>query len=992
MHWFIKLSWGSGSIQDPTLQLFPEFSSIASLLNVVMNQKYFSLIAAFMVFAQTGNAQNKASKWLAPTTFNAQEFLQPQKQYAPFTRWWWPGNDVNKEELKREMHLFADNHFGGVEIQSMGLIMPCKGKGRADRIMSFDTPLYYANLGSVMDVAKQLGLTVDLTDGSGWPSGGAHLTEEDNNLTLEYGMVDVAPNTKKPIKLPRASKGDRPAAQMVAVIAAKATDDKGPTVWLDDKSVVDLTTQVKDSCVTFNKKDANWKIITFWKMADMEAPMLMAARNSGFAMNHFDSLKVFKNYDHWLGERTGLKKYMGNPLRCLFNDSYEFRADRHFTDDFIENFKKNRGYNPVPYFPANIWYGYNNMYLRADKPDVKPSFGFSANDWRLRYDYDLTISDLLKEHMLLASKNYLEPKGMLHRTQAYGLNMDMMSMAGAASIPEMETMQFTLNSEAGYKIISSGAHLYNRPIVSCETAVYINRVFLTTPEKLRMTIDKVLVSGVNQIIYHGTPYSYFPDGYPKEGWYPFYNSALGVNFSTMLSETNPFWKYIGEINSYAQRAQYVLRSGKPQADVLIYYPFLKFSEGTRNPKELLCRGYLPDVEPALPEEGKPFDSKVETEWMEKIYPLIDQLNAHGVTWDWVNDESLQAITTQQGSLDVRGNKYQGLILFNLPYIQVGSAQNLKKVAEAGANIVCMGNLPTIQPSYKDFQKNDELTAALMKDVKNCASVKSMNASAELVSWIKNLEMPVRTSTPADMMRQIRRELAQGSIAQFYWNESNDWQNITLDIAPSFKHVYWMNAEDGSICEATISNQQVSKQFAPLSTAFLYCTQQPIDAVQKTAQMELDINKAEEVMTITHADIKVDSLSLENHPLGDWRNDDSLKYVGSEATYSFTVKMKKDKRSRYYMDLGKVCYSAEMEINGQSVGKRIYTPFLFDITDYIKKGNNLVTIRVTPSLYNELVKRGKDKQRLFKMFKNSTLASEGLAGPVKIFKYNNNNKK
>lgn len=950
-----------------------------------MNKIQSILIATLAVIAEAGNAQTKASKWLAPTTFNAKEFIQPQKQYAPFTRWWWPGNDVDKEELKREMHLFADHHFGGVEIQSMGLVMPCKGKGRADRIMSFDTPLYYSNLSSVMDAAKQLGLIVDLTDGSGWPSGGAHLTEEDNNLTLEYGMVDVAPNTKTPIKLPRASKGDRPNAKIVAVLAAKATDDKGPTVWLDDKSVVDLTTHVKDSCVTFNKKEANWKIITFWKMADMEAPMLMASRNTGFAMNHFDSLKVFKNYDHWLGERTGLSKYMGEPLRCLFNDSYEFRADRHFTNDFIEKFKQNRGYNPVPYFPANIWYGYNNMYLRLADPNLKPSFGFSDNDWRLRYDYDLTISDLLKEHMLLASKNYLEPKGMLHRTQAYGLNMDMMSMAGAASIPEMETMQFGQNSEAGYKIISSGAHLYNRPIVTCETAVQINRVFLATPEKLRMTIDKVLSSGVNQIIYHGTPYRYFPEGHPKEGWYPFYNSALGVNFSTMLSETNPFWKYIADINSYAQRAQYVLRSGKPQADVLIYYPFLKFSEGTRNPNELLCRGYLPNVEPALPEEGKPFDSKVETKWMNDIYPLIDKLNANGVTWDWVNDESLQAMTTNQGSLDVRGNQYQGLILFNLPYIQVGSAKNLKKVAADGANIVCMGSMPSIQPSYKDYQENDRLTSECMNAVKNSASVKSVAAPSELTTWIKNLDMPVRTATPADMMRQTRRALANGTVAQFYWNESNEWQNITLDIAPRFKHAYWMNAEDGSITEAAISNQQVSKLFAPLSTSFLYCTESAISKDLPQAKIEFDINKAEEVMTVTHADINIDSLKLENHPLGDWRDDDSLKYAGSEATYSFSMNIKKDKHCRYYIDLGKVGYSAEMEVNGQAVGKRIFTPFVFDVTDYIKKGVNQLTIRVTPSLYNELVKRGKDGQRLYKMLKNSTLASQGIAGPVKIYK-------
>lgn len=950
-----------------------------------MNKIQLILTASLALLAETGNAQTKASKWLAPTTFNAQNFLQPQIQFAPFTRWWWPGNDVEKEELKRELHLFADHHFGGVEIQPMGLIMPCKGKGRADRIMSFDTPLYYENLSTVMEVAKQLGLTVDLTDGSGWPSGGAHLTEEDNNLTLEYGMVDVQPGTKRPIKLPRAAKGDRPNAKLVAVLAAKATDAKGPTIWLDDKSVVDLTANVKDSCVTFNRKDADWKLIAFWKMADMEAPMLMASRNSGFAMNHFDSLKVVKNYDHWLGERTGLAKYMGAPLRCLFNDSYEFRADRHFTDDFVEKFKKNRGYNPVPYFPANIWYGYNNMYLRMADPNLKPSFGFTDQDWRLRYDYDLTVSDLLKEHMLLASKNYLEPKGMLHRTQAYGLNMDMMSMAGAASIPEMETMQFGQNSEAGYKIISSGAHLYNRPIVTCESAVYINRVFLTTPEKLRMTIDKILTSGVNQIIYHGTPYSYFPDGYPKEGWYPFYNSALGVNFSTSISETSAFWKYMSAINTYTQRAQYVLRSGKPQADVLIYYPFLKFSEGTRNPKELLCRGYLPDVEPALPGEGKPFNSEVETKWMNDIYPLIDKLNADGVTWDWVNDESLQAMTTQQGKLDVRGNKYEGLILFNLPYIQVGSAANLKKVAADGANIVCMGNMPTVQPSYKDYQENDRLTAECMNAVKNSASVKSVAAPSELTEWIKALDMPVRTATPADMMRQIRRQLSETSIAQFYWNESNQWQNITLDVAPRFSHAYWMNAEDGTITEAAISNRQVSKQFAPLSTAFLYCTDAAISNELPQAKVEFDINKVEEFMTVTNADIQVDSLSLKNHPFGDWRNDDTLKYAGSEATYSFSVKMKKDKHSRYYIDLGKVCYSAELEVNGKAVGKRIFTPFVFDITDQLKKGDNQITVRVTPSRYNEFVKRGKDGQRLFKMLKTSTLASQGIAGPVKIYK-------
>ena len=138
------------------------------------------LFCALSAFSATATAQVKADKWLAPVTFDATKFLNPGLQYAPFTRWWWPGNDVEEKELKREMHLFAANNFGGVEIQPMSLVMPTKGKGRADRIMSFDTPLYYSNLHAVMDEAKTLGMTVDLTDGSGWPSGGAHMTEEDN--------------------------------------------------------------------------------------------------------------------------------------------------------------------------------------------------------------------------------------------------------------------------------------------------------------------------------------------------------------------------------------------------------------------------------------------------------------------------------------------------------------------------------------------------------------------------------------------------------------------------------------------------------------------------------------------------------------------------------------------------------------------------------------------------------------------------------------------
>jgi hypothetical protein len=44
---------------------------------------------------------------------------------------------------------------------------------------------------------------------------------------------------------------------------------------------------------------------------------------------------------------------------------------------------------------------------------------------------------LLGEHFFKTSKNYLESRGLLHRTQGYGLNMDMIGMAGLSEIAKV---------------------------------------------------------------------------------------------------------------------------------------------------------------------------------------------------------------------------------------------------------------------------------------------------------------------------------------------------------------------------------------------------------------------------------------------------------------------------------------------------------------------------------------------------------------------------
>lgn len=953
----------------------------------------FLPITLTLLFFTHTFAQTTAEKsWFKPYDLDFANFEKPSLHYAPFTRWWWPGNDVAQDELVREINLFADNNIGGVEIQAFALVMPAKGKGRGDRIMTYDTPAYYENLIRVMEEAQKRGLTVDMTDGSGWPAGGPHLSEEDNNLTLEYGMTDLLPGTENVYPLPRAERGDRPGARLVALLAAKMMKDTSavnPTFLLDPKSVVDITAQVDDTTFHYSAKENGWKAIAFWSVASMEKPMLIAKRDAGFVMNHFDSTKIFKNYDYFFGGRTGLQPYFGKPFRAVFDDSYEFKADRHFSDDFISTFKKNRGYDITPYLPTNIWYGYNNMYYRMENPTQQPEFSFGDEDWRLRYDYDLTLSDVIGQQFLDAAGNWTEARGLLHRSQPYGLNIDNMAVAGRIAIPEVETMQFNKGSEGAYKLITSGAHLYNRPLISCESAVYINRGYMTTPQKLKITLDKVFSTGVNHVIWHGTAYRYFPGAYPEEGWYPFMNAYLPINFSSDLNESNPFWKYMKDINSYAQRAQYVLRSGKPQADVLIYYPFLNYSEHSANPNEILLNGYMKDVEPALPAENvtSSYSPHINTEWLDKIWPLINELNARGITWDWVNDNSLQEMTLDNNNeLNVRGNRYQSLVLFDLPYIQLKSAERIRDIADKGANLLVVGDLPQKQPSYLNYQANDKLTAQAIQQALSGTSVKHIQYSNEIEDWCSGIALPVTNRGEYPFIRQIRRVMDDGTVAQFLWNTSSEWQHIELKLDRRFKKAAWLNAEDGSIIQALVKQNTVEYLLPPLSTVFLYASENAVDGAAKKKANEFSETNTTKLLTIEKWTVNCDSVVIENSSLFDWKNNDQMKYQLSEATYTTSFELDQyDPKADYYIDLGKVYFSADLEINGKKAGSRIYAPFNFEISDYLKKGQNEIKVTVTPTLLNGFIGKANRGVREYKNYKKQELMSQGLLGPVQVFK-------
>ena len=102
---------------------------------------------------------------------SAQSWPLPQNEAKAGTRWWWLGSAVNKEDLQWNLSEYARAGIGAVEIT------PIYGvKGNDNNNIPFLSPEWMQALKTVQDIAKPLGIEVDMNCGTGWPFGGPHIS------------------------------------------------------------------------------------------------------------------------------------------------------------------------------------------------------------------------------------------------------------------------------------------------------------------------------------------------------------------------------------------------------------------------------------------------------------------------------------------------------------------------------------------------------------------------------------------------------------------------------------------------------------------------------------------------------------------------------------------------------------------------------------------------------------------------------------------------
>ena len=106
-------------------------------------------------------------------------------------------------------------------------------------------------------------------------------------------------------------------------------------------------------------------------------------------------------------------------------------------------------------------------------------------------------------------------------------------------IPEAENNTVVTN-----KVISSGAHFYDKNAVSAETFVFYTDEdgagnYKITPETYRQQADLMITSGVNEMVYHGFPYVYNDEdkSYGEQGWSAFCSPYSNYDIPTTFGES-----------------------------------------------------------------------------------------------------------------------------------------------------------------------------------------------------------------------------------------------------------------------------------------------------------------------------------------------------------------------------------------------------------------------------------------------------------------------
>jgi hypothetical protein len=431
---------------------------------------------------------------------------------------------------------------------------------------------------------------------------------------------------------------------------------------LDTLERVDISdTRLRGTAAISCKVPAgNWKVMLFY--LDPALRRGLCDYLDPKAVDRLIEIMYQAYYDH-------LKEYFGRVIKMTFYDepALHHTNGRHWTPGFNDAFRARYGFSPMTYYPA-LWYDIGSETAAARNA----LFGFRV---------DLYTENFFGRIAAWCEAHGISMSGHVDQEEPrnpVGVQGDLMKIFKHQHIPGIDDIWWSGRSNVSYKIISSAACNYDRPLVMAETyAAYMPGQ--TTPKiAYRTAMDQ---------------------------------HAMGANLQIGNRPSNNDPEMGTLMSAYVGRMEYLLRGGRHVADIAILYPIAALQADFSFAQPV-------KVEPATPggrSGGEPnFYYALEGGVLapENDYMELGEMLFRGMRTDftYLHPEILENKCKVEGPrlvLDNRENReeFRVVIVPGSSTISLATAQRLLEFYKSGGTIIATKRLPL---KSAEFGKDKEV--------------------------------------------------------------------------------------------------------------------------------------------------------------------------------------------------------------------------------------------------------------------------------------------
>lgn len=402
-----------------------------------------------------------------------------------------------------------------------------------------------------------------------------------------------------------------------------------------------------------------------------------------------------------------------------------------------------------------------------------------------------------------------------------------------------------------------------------------------------------------------------------------------------FAKTHGAFRDLAAFNLFAERLSYLFSLGERVAPVALYFPIRDSLCGDLKENEYLAAG--------------------------------NKLERRRVSFDLISDRAIENARIEKGALSLGRAAYECVLIPPCRHMSKEAKEKLASFARKGGKILCL----------------DEANA---KEIEGAEFVKDLSffrpdreVEGEHISFCES--------------KLERAELL------FLMNEGAARETCAISLPE--RKTYLLDLSQGKIVKPSFSDGKLNLSLESGEIAAILLSDDPLPfelPFEPTGEISVGEWNFRALDRFVIAKDSFETRALQDAPrplsLGDWRKRVGKAFTGSgEYSASFSLDRIPE---RAVIDLGTVRYSAEVFLNGASVGTLWAPPYRIELPAERFQNQNEIKVRVTNSAANEFeytraFRRYKKYQLtryidVEKEFQKSSL-SGGLFGDVKIFLQN-----